>query len=184
MKRKPQFIGTGLAALAGLLTMAATPTLAQYQNQPSNPQSQTAPNSGQATPGNPGAPAVQASPSYQNSTGSMQNSTGSMQNSGKMTSAANAESLSRVSHAKTTLASAQVQDSSGQQVGQVSNVHTTRKGHATKVDITLSSSNGGQPKTISVSASKLKYDKNSNTLITDMTANDLQAMPAATSSGM
>ncbi|HWE06684.1 MAG TPA: hypothetical protein VG274_08250 [Rhizomicrobium sp.] len=177
MKRKPQFIGTGLAALAGLLTMAATPTLAQYQNQPSNPQSQTAPNSGQATPGNPGAPAVQASPSYQNSTGSMQNP-------GKTTSAASTESLSRVSHAKTTLASAQVQDSSGQQVGQVSNVHTTRKGHATKVDITLSSSNGGQPKTISVSASKLKYDKNSNTLITDMTANDLQAMPAATSSGM
>ncbi|HEY2446426.1 MAG TPA: hypothetical protein VGI20_11885 [Rhizomicrobium sp.] len=181
MKCKPQSIGgKGLATLAGLMMAAATPAFAQYQSGPSQGQSmpsQTSPD--QSSPSKMGSPSDQ---SYQSNTGSMQNQ--GKASSSSTSSSANAESLTRVKNAKTTLASAQVQDSSGQQVGQVSNVHTTRSGHASKVYITLSSSGGGQAKTISVSASKLKYDKSSNTLITNMTANDLQAMPAATSSGL
>lgn len=167
---------TGLVALAGLLMLAAAPSFAQTQSQTGSPQSQT------TTPANP------AGSSYQNSTGTMQN--GAMQNGGSTytpgtsKTAMSGESLSRVKNAKTTLASAQVQDSSGQQVGQVSTVHTSRSGHPTKIDITLTSTNGGQAKTVAVSASKLRYNKTNNTLITNLSATDLQAMPTATSSSM
>ncbi|HTT84782.1 MAG TPA: hypothetical protein VMF67_14995 [Rhizomicrobium sp.] len=79
------------------------------------------------------------------------------------------------------LASAQVQDSNGQPAGQVAVVHTSHAGHPTKVDITLTSNDGGHAKTISVSASKLRYDRDNNTLIADMTLSDLQSMPAVSS---
>jgi len=141
-----------------------------------------------------GTPSTQ---SYQNSPQGGQNSAGSMQNSNGMTSgmsqgssnmtgtSASTESLSSVTDAKTTLASAQVQDSNGQQVGQVANVHTSRSGHPTKIDITLNSNSGTKAKTISVNATELRYDKTSNTLISNATLNDLQSMPAASStSGM
>ena len=111
-----------------------------------------------------------------------QNNTGAMQTNG--TQGAATEPLSNVQNAKTTLASAAVKDSSGQQVGQVSNVHTGTTGKPTKIDITLTSGNGGQSKTVSVKASQLKYDQNSNTLITNLSANALQSMPAASPSSM
>jgi hypothetical protein len=172
---------TAAAALAGLAIVTAAPSFAQDQSQ--------------------NAPAAQT---YQNNAHSGQSSAGSMQNqngmsgpSGQMNGtnqnsssdmtakSANTVTLSSVRNAKTTLASAQVQDSSGQQVGQVTTVHTSRSGHPTKVDVTLTSNNGGTAKTISVKASQLRYDKNNNTLVTNLTATDLQSLPAASStSGM
>jgi hypothetical protein len=183
---------TGLAALAGLLMLAASPVLAQQsaapQNQTQAAPGSTAPAAGQAMPNSTAAPADQTSPaapgaSGQTMPGSAQSTTSPASNA-PATMSASAESLSHVKDAKTTLASASVQDSSGQQVGQVSTVHTSKHGTATKVDITLSSAGGSQAKTISVSASKLRYDPNSNTLITDLSSTDLQAMPAASSSSM
>ncbi len=178
---------SGLAAFTGLLMLAASPTLAQSQygtapqNQPA-PGSETSPTAppvtGSTDQANPAAASNQGMTGSQGTTGTSAGTT----NSAKMS--ASAESLSHVKDAKTTLASAQVQDSSGQQVGQVSTVHTSRHGTPTKVDITLTGSNGAQAKVISVSASKLKYDPNSNTLITNLSATDLQAMPAASSSSM
>lgn len=113
-----------------------------------------------------------------------QNNTGTMQTNAPGAHGAATESLGNVQNAKTTLASAQVKDSSGQQVGQVSSVHTGSSGKPTKVDIMLTPSNGGHGKTVSVRASELKYDQNSNTLITNLSASALQTMPAASSSSM
>ncbi|HEY6578850.1 MAG TPA: hypothetical protein VIY09_05970 [Rhizomicrobium sp.] len=165
MRCSKYFGATGLAAFAGLAMMAALPAVAQTRDQ-TTPPTQT----------------------YQNNTGSMQGANGmngsSQMNSSGMTTKASTkgESLNHVKDAKTTLASALVQDSSGQLVGQVSDVHTSRSGSPTKVDITLSSTNGGKAKTISVSASKLRYDRSDNTLITNLSASNLQAMPSASSS--
>ena len=158
--------GTGLAALAGLALAAAAPAFAQMRGQ-SSPPSQTYQNS-------PSSP--MNSPTYNQSSGTSR--------TGSMNTSASTESLNSVRNAKTTLASAQVQDSNGQQVGQVSTVHTSTSGRPTKIDITLNSNNGSPAKTIAVNASQLRYDPNSNTLITNLSATDLQSMPAATSTGM
>ncbi|MGH6888407.1 MAG: hypothetical protein ACREHF_04295 [Rhizomicrobium sp.] len=154
--KRDTLVHGSLAALAAAAILAVTPALAQSK--------------GQYTP-----PAQ----TYQNSTGAANNMAAPTGAQGAAT-----ESLSSVHNAKTTLASAQVKDSSGQQVGQVSNVHTGLTGTPTKIDIKLTSSTGGRSKTVSVRASELKYDQNSNTLITNLTANALQAMPAASSSSM
>jgi hypothetical protein len=152
--------------LAGLAMMAITPALAQGQSRYSPP-AQTYQNN------NPGSPL---------NAGGMN---GNAADSGMMTTSSATESLTQVQNAKTTLASAQVQDSNGRQVGQVSNVHTSGNGQPTDIDISLNSNNGGKAKTVSVSASQLRYDRNSNTLITNLSANQLDAMPAASStSGM
>jgi hypothetical protein len=150
------FVHGSLAALAASVALAVTPALAQNQSH-YTPPAQTYQNNSSTTNG--------------------MNNTGGIQG-------ASTESLSRVQNAKTTLASAQVKDPSGQQIGQVRNVHTGTTGKPTKVDITLTSGNRGQTKTVSVKASELKYDQNSNTLITNLTTNELQAMPAASSSSM
>jgi hypothetical protein len=159
--------GAGLAAFAGLALVSAVPAFAQMQGQNAPP-----------------------SQSYQNSPTSPMNAptynqqTGPGQSGGAMNTSASTESLTSVQNAKTTLASAQVQDSNGQQVGQVSTVHTSTGGKPTKIDITLNSNNGSPAKTIAVNASELRYNPNSNTLITNLSATDLQSMPAATSTGM
>jgi hypothetical protein len=88
------------------------------------------------------------------------------------------EPLTKVKDAKTTLASASVQDSSGQQIGQVATVHTTKRGTPTKIDVTLQTSSG-QSKTVAIEASKFHYDQSSNTLKTDLTASEVQSMPSA-----
>jgi hypothetical protein len=158
MKRKCEsLVQCSLAALAAGTILAVTPALAQSQPQG---QSQYPPTQ-----------------TYQNNSGSMQtHMTG--------TQGAATESLSNVQNAKTTLASATVKDSSGQQIGQVRNVHTGSSGKPTKIDIMLTPSNGSQGKTVSVRATELKYDQNSNSLITNLSASALQSMPAATSSSM
>ena len=171
--------GTALAALTSVTLIGTIPSLAQNQqdqsqNAPAAQSNQNSPQGDQSTPDQSGTSGGQAGSSDQGMSGA--NATGT---------AGKGESLSDIQNAKTTLSSAQVQDSSGQQVGQVASVHTSHDGKPTKVDITLSSSGGGQAKTISVNADQLKYDSSNNTLITNASLNDLQAMPAASStSGM
>ncbi|HEY3778314.1 MAG TPA: hypothetical protein VGL35_09665 [Rhizomicrobium sp.] len=160
MKCKSETLVHGsLAACAAAALLAVAPALGQTQTQYTPP-----------------------AHTYQNNTG--QNNAGAMQTNPTGTQGAATESLSNVQNAKTTLASAQVKDSSGQQVGQVRNVHTGSTGTPTKIDITLTPSNGGRAKTVSVRASELKYDQNSNTLITNLSASALQSMPTASSSSM
>lgn len=157
MKWKNQTLVHGsLAALAAAAILTVTPALAGNQY--------TAP-----------------AQTEQNGTGTMGSSSTTGSN-GNMTQGAATESLNDVQNAKTMLASAQVKDSSGQQVGQVSTVHTGNTGKPTKIDITLTSSNGSQAKTVAVKASELKYDQNNNTLITNLSTSDLEAMPSASSS--
>jgi len=88
------------------------------------------------------------------------------------------EPLSQVQNAKQTLSSATLQDSSGQQVGTVSNVATNASGKPTAVDVSITTS-VGQPKTVTIKATQLKYDASSNTLMTPMTADEISQLPAA-----
>jgi hypothetical protein len=169
-----------LAVLAGLAMAASAPALAQDQSQ-SAPAAQTYQND----PGSAQNPNGQNNGMYGQPSGAGRNSSmGTSQGTGAgaTNTSSNTQSLNSVQNAKTTLASAQVQDSNGQQVGQVSTVHTSTSGKPTKIDITLSSNNGNPAKTVAVNASQLRYDPNSNTLITNLTATDLQSMPAASSS--
>lgn len=155
----------GLAALAAVAMLSGTTALAQNQSQ-YTPPAQTYQNNNTGPMQN-----SSANPAEQNST---TNPSG--------TQGVSTESLSNVQNAKTTLASAQVQDANGQQIGQVKDVHTGNSGKPTKVDITLMPSNGGNGKTVSVKATDLRYDQQNNTLVTNLTTTDLQAMPAASSS--
>jgi hypothetical protein len=166
MTCRSRTIGTSsLAAFAGLAMAAITPALAQNQ--------------GRYTP---------PTQTYQNDPNSAINAggmNGDAADTGMMSTSSATEPLTQVQNAKTTLASAQVQDSNGRQVGQVSNVHTSGNGQPIKVDVTLNSNNGNRAKTVSVKATELSYDRNSNTLITNLSADQLDAMPAASStSGM
>ena len=91
--------------------------------------------------------------------------------------AAGIQPLSQVSDPSTTLASATVQDSSGQSVGQVQSVKTTTAGKASSVAVTLTSSN----KTVSIRASRLRYDPSSKTLKASLTSSQISSLPATQS---
>ncbi|MGA9795890.1 MAG: hypothetical protein WBQ17_10200 [Rhizomicrobium sp.] len=95
--------------------------------------------------------------------------------------ATNAVMLSSVSNPKTTLASAAVKDSSGQQIGHVKNVVTDSMGKPTKIDISLTQPSG-TAKTVAVRAGNLRYDQQKNALMTtSLTASQVDAMPAISS---
>jgi|SRR5215469_7778364 len=176
--------GAALAALASTLLFAGS-AIAQYQSGTGN----APPSSPSATSGaQPGATTDQTNAG--SATGQQQMSTTPSSPSSSSTtpasssatmSASNGESLSKVKDAKTTLASASVQDSSGQPIGQVSAVHTSKKGTPTTIDVTLQSAGGGQAKTVAIKADKLKFDQSSNTLKSDLTSSEIQSLPTATS---
>ncbi len=86
--------------------------------------------------------------------------------------------LSALVDANDILTSATVLDSTGRQIGQVSTVHTNANGVPTKVDVTLEA-NGGDLKVVSIDASRLRYDSNSDTLTTDVPAAQVIALPNA-----
>ena len=120
-----------------------------------------------------GAPAMaQSTNSYSNTqsstTNGMSSQTGSMQ------------PLTQVSNPKTTLASATVQDSAGQSVGQVQSVKTTSSGKASSVKVSLTTSKGAG-KTVSIKASDLSYDPSSNMLKSTLTSTQIDSMPATQS---
>jgi hypothetical protein len=171
---------SGAAVLAGTLLCASAAfsqeTPAPSPNAPSQPAAAQPGSEGQPSGMmNQNTPATATPGATSTSPGSQQMS--SPQSTSSTMSASAGEPLTKVKDAKTTLASASVQDSTGQPVGQVANVHTTKRGTPTTIDVTLQS--GGQSKTIAIKASSLRYDASSNTLKTDLTSSDLQSMPSA-----
>jgi len=196
--------GAAAAVLAGAMLLGAnafaqstapspTPSPAD-QTSPSSPNSPdqnqmgSQPDQSQATPGQSGSQAM-PDQSTNPASGNPSTSSGYQGQSGAMDQghmgangpAANAEPLTDVKNAKQTLASASVQDSSGQPVGTVTTVHTDSAGQPTKIDLSLTAN--GQSKTISVQADQLKYDPSSNTIQAQMTADQLSQQPAASSTG-
>ncbi|MGD0191798.1 MAG: hypothetical protein ABSD74_13750 [Rhizomicrobium sp.] len=164
-----------LSALTGTMLFAAT---ALAQNTPA-PDPNAASQPATAQPGSEAqpygaqdqtAPGAMTSP---NATGSSRMS--SPQANAPMTASAGMP-LTQVKNAKATLATASLQDSSGQPIGQVTTVHTTKRGTPTTIDVTLT---GGQSKTVAIKASSLRYDETSNTLKTDLTSSELQSLPTA-----
>jgi hypothetical protein len=180
MELKSSVLGGTATALAGLLMLGAT-ALAQDQGG-----SYGAPSpSSQPPTSEPGQSAQPNGPADQQQMTQPSQSASPSQMSSPSSSTMNAnagEPLSHVKDAKTTLASATVQDSTGQPVGQVADVHTSKHGTPTTIDVSLQSNASGQAKTVAIKASKLRYDQSSNTLKADLTATDIQSLPTA--SGM
>lgn len=185
MKTSSRMLGScALGALTGGLLLAAS-ALAQDQTQPAaQPMPGAQPSTSQPAPGaQTGAPADQtmSQPGMSGQQGQMGSPQSTSSGNGSTISASAGQPLSKVKDAKTTLASASVQDSTGQQIGQVTTVHTTKKGTPTTVDVTLQSAGSGQAKTVAIKASKLHYDQSSNTLKADLTSSEVQQLPTATS---
>ncbi|HTQ14576.1 MAG TPA: hypothetical protein VMH86_11935 [Rhizomicrobium sp.] len=107
-------------------------------------------------------------------TGTTPSSQGNPMQSSMSSKTGSAVSLSAVSNPATTIANAAVDDSTGQQVGQVQKVKTNSKGKPTAVEVSLTSG----AKTVSIRASKLKFDQSSNLLKADMSYSQIQALPA------
>ena len=167
---------SGLFVIAGAMLLSGS-ALAQTQS-PTTP----APSPGMSSQPTTAQPGSEMQPYGANQPAmndpSSQQQMSSPQNSSATMSASTGQPLTQVKDAKTTLASASVQDSSGQAIGQVATVHTTKRGTPTTIDVTLQSSSG-QSKTVAIKASRLQYDQSSNTLKTDLTASEVQAMPSA-----
>jgi hypothetical protein len=151
MRCKPSALGgTGLAAVAGALILAASPAaFAQMY----------------------GSPATANPPSQQ-----MQMQ---MQKATAPAEKGVTKPLSRVSDPSTTLASATVSDSSGQSVGQVQSVKTSG-GKATSVAVSLSAAGAtaGAPKVVSIKADDLTYDPSSNSLKASLTTQEINQLPS------
>ncbi|HKD22909.1 MAG TPA: hypothetical protein VKB71_12920 [Rhizomicrobium sp.] len=152
MRCKPSALGgTGLAAVAGALILAASPAaFAQMY----------------------GSPAT-ANPPSQQMQMQMQKATAPAEKGAT-------KPLSRVSDPSTTLASATVSDSSGQSVGQVQSVKTSASGKATSVAVSLSAAGAtaGAPKVVSIKADDLTYDPSSNSLKASLTTQEINQLPS------
>jgi hypothetical protein len=92
------------------------------------------------------------------------------------TPSATTQPATQVTSPETTLASATVQDSSGQSVGQVRSVKTSG-GKASSIAVSLSGA-GGAGKVVSIKASKLRYDPSGNTLQASLSSTEINALPA------
>jgi hypothetical protein len=153
----------GTAMIAVTCALAATPVLAQTTGYGQNNNS-----------GNPAMPATETSQTAQ----PMTQPTNGPASPSSRASLSNAVALSAVNNPKTTLASAVVQDASGRQVGQVQAVKTNSSGQPVSVDVGLTST-AGTSKTVAIRASKLRYSPSNNLLMTtDLTASQIEAMPA------
>ena len=91
-----------------------------------------------------------------------------------------AQPISDVKDPTTTLASARVQDSSGQTIGHVQKVSTTADGKASIVYVSLATS-GGAGKVVSFDANGLRYDSDSKTLKASLTQSEINALPVTQS---
>jgi trimeric autotransporter adhesin len=92
------------------------------------------------------------------------------------TNAAAQASLDTVSNPKSTLASAKVENASGQQIGQVKRVNVGSNGKTQAVDIVVQGANGSTSKTVRVDANDLSYDKDNNVLVTPLSQDQLNSM--------
>ncbi len=99
---------------------------------------------------------------------------------GQMSSAAGTPTgtvaLSAIANPPQTLANASVETSSGQAVGAVQKVVTGTDGKAQSLDVALL---GAQSKIVAIDAAQLSYDQSRNVVVAQLSADQIQALPAA-----
>jgi hypothetical protein len=88
-------------------------------------------------------------------------------------------SLDTVRNPKQTLASATVQNSNGQQIGQVKGVKVGSDGKTQAVDVQVIGQGGAAPKTVRLDANDLSYDKDNNVLVTPLSSDQVNSMPTS-----
>ncbi len=138
--------------------------LAQAQGQPAQQTASTASATTESTVAS-NSPSVSATQS--NSAGQMTNTSGAP--SGTV-------SLTALTNSPQTLANASVETSTGQAVGAVQKVVTGSDGKAQTIDVALL---GAQSKIVSIDAAQLAYDQSRNVVIAQLSADQIQALPAA-----
>jgi hypothetical protein len=157
--RSKLIVPCAVAAFTGTLFLAGSPAFAQ------NGAMQTAPmQSAQPAP-DPMAAPQQSTATPQSTTATAPGSTAT-------------QPATEVSSPKTALASATVQDSSGQPVGQVQSVKTTSGGKASTVAVSVTPTTGGAAKIVSIKASRLRYDPSGNILKASLSSSEINALPA------
>lgn len=178
----------GGAAIVGL-ALAVVPADA-YTHHPSTPaeQAQTNDLNAQSLVQAQGQPSqqAQAQPSQQtasaDTTTTASPSTSDTQSSaaGQMTNTSGTPSgtvsLTALTNPPQTLANASVETSNGQAVGAVQKVVTGTDGKAQAVDVALL---GAQSKIVSIDATQLAYDQSRNVVVAQLSADQIQALPAA-----
>lgn len=157
MRRKSMMLG-GLATIASVLVLAGSPTLAQMNRGgmqgPTTDQTMQGPNSGSMQ-----GPAQETAPGQNMQSG---------------------QPLNTVSNPSSALASAMVQDATGQPVGQVKTVHTSSAGTARSVAVSLTSGDNSG-KVVTIKADKLMFDPSSNVLKSSLTLQEIDQLPTTQS---
>jgi hypothetical protein len=188
--RFKSFVLSG-AAIVGL-AFAGTPTIA-FTHHPSTPEerAQTDQLNAQSLSQAQGTvaqqPAAQPMASNEsNATASAEtgntasNATGATQTgaqaSGSTVAASGTVALSAIENPPQTLANASVESSNGQAVGAVQRVVTGSDGKTQAVDVALL---GAQGKIVAIDAQKLSYDQSRNVVVAQLSADQIQALPAA-----
>jgi hypothetical protein len=173
----------GGAAIVGL-ALAGTPAGA-YTHHPSTPaeQAQTNDLNAQSLSQAQGQPAQQAQQTASaDTTTALSPSTSDTQSNaaGQMTNTSGTPSgtvsLTALTNPPQTLANASVETSNGQAVGAVQKVVTGTDGKAQAVDVALL---GAQSKIVSIDATQLAYDQSRNVVVAQLSADQIQALPAA-----
>lgn len=90
--------------------------------------------------------------------------------------AASTVALAQIANPPQTLVNASVETNNGQAVGAVQKVMTGTDGKAQAVDVALL---GAQSKIVSIDANQLSYDQSRNVVVAQLSADQIQALPAA-----
>ena len=85
--------------------------------------------------------------------------------------------LDKVNNAKQTLSSASVEDADGNSVGSVKAVDTNAQGAPTAINVDVGGFLGVGSKTVRLHATNLKYEQDRNVIITNMTKDQIKALP-------
>jgi len=146
------FGGTAIAAIAGAMILAAAPGIAAP--------AETA-QSSQMKPADATIPAKDMP--------------------GSPAAAAKAEPATAVTDPQKTLASAKVQDSSGNSIGTVSDVKTSSSGMAKAITVSLPASHGKKSKAVEINATELRYMPENHLLKAQLTSQQINSLPAVQS---
>ena len=175
---KLKSLALGGAAIVGLAL--AGPPAAAYTHHPATPaeNAQTdqlnAQALQQAQPGG-GVAASNTTASNTNTTAAMEsNSTAQMTSATNMP--AGTVALSAITNPPQTLANASVETAQGQAVGAVQKVVTGSDGKTQALDVSLL---GSSSKIVSIDAAQLSYDQSRNVVVAQLSADQIQALPAA-----
>jgi|HubBroStandDraft_1064217.scaffolds.fasta_scaffold298201_1 hypothetical protein len=157
----------------------ATANAGQVQNPQTAQNSQTAMND-QSSPA-ASDQSKSSSATLNSDTSSAQTAAPSSSSSMNNTSASSTKTaakvpLDSVTNPKRTLASAKVQNTNGQQIGEVKNVTVGSDGKPVSVNVSLQNTSGA-PKTVQVDANQLSYDRDNNVLITPLSQDQINALP-------